>query len=325
MLKYSIVMPTYNTGERLRRSIDSVINQTYTNWELIIIDDGSTDNTKNILNRYSKLDCRLKVYTQKNQGPGVARNNGIKKCSGKYIAFIDSDDYYEEDFLEQVNAKNVEVEQDIIFVNGVNEYNNGKKCGEYNFQKYKYKDIDQILRLQIMGIIPWGGVFKVVKKEIAKKCLYSKIDVGEELLFSVKSLEIAKNISFVDNTLYHYVYNEKGQHTLGGLDPWNELCFMMKKEMIKSGEYYKYNQELNSLALKALSIALYRHSCVQKYSVARKNYKKIIKNYSDNFDIFDIRTKDLDYTTNIIAMLIKLRAYFIIYLASKLKKGKIGA
>tara|TARA_S200000501_G_scaffold371375_1_gene414330 strand:+ start:3497 stop:4267 length:771 start_codon:yes stop_codon:yes gene_type:complete len=91
----SIITPTYNSNKFLRETLDCIIAQTYKNWELIITDDGSTDNTILILEEYSKKDNRIKFYTSKsNLGSGLARNNSIKLAKGRFIAFIDSDDIW---------------------------------------------------------------------------------------------------------------------------------------------------------------------------------------------------------------------------------------
>ena len=98
----SIIMPTYNCGNFIENSIKSVINQTYQNWELIIIDDCSTDNTKNIVKEYmNKYKNILYEMLIKNSGAAVARNTGIKKAKGKYIAFLDSDDLWNKDKLKK--------------------------------------------------------------------------------------------------------------------------------------------------------------------------------------------------------------------------------
>ena len=320
MLKYSIIMPVYNTGTKLKRSIESIINQTYDNWELIIIDDGSTDESLEILKKYSKQDKRIKIFCQDNQGPGIARNNGIKKCSGDYIAFIDSDDYYELNFLELVNDKNLEKMQDVIFIGDVKEYSNGKKFGGYIFEKYENSSHDELLRLQMMGTIPWGGVLKIVKSSIVKKCSYSNIKVGEELIYSINVIKKSKEIAFVNQALYHYVHNENGQHTLGGFDPWYEVVNELKNYLLHQKEYDKYAKELNSLALKALSISLYRYSCAYNIFSARKYAYSTIKKYKDMYNIYDINSEMIDKTSKIIMRLLKFRLYVPIYIASRIKK-----
>lgn len=104
-------MPTYNCENYIEKSILSVINQTYKKWELIIINDGSTDNTLKICQKYSKKNPKIKVYTQTNSGVSYSRNRGINICNGDYISFLDSDDTYHQDFLRKllnsVQTKNI--------------------------------------------------------------------------------------------------------------------------------------------------------------------------------------------------------------------------
>ena len=91
---FSIILPTYNRSKTIDKTIESVINQTYKHWELIIIDDGSTDNTKEIITNYKTNDKRIKYLYQQNKERSAARNNGIVNANGDYICFIDSDDYF---------------------------------------------------------------------------------------------------------------------------------------------------------------------------------------------------------------------------------------
>ena len=96
---FSVIIPTYNRANMIGKAIDSVLAQTYTNWELIIVDDGSTDNTKDVVQSYN--DSRIKYFYQENKGRSVARNYGIELSKGDYISFLDDDDYYLENFLEE--------------------------------------------------------------------------------------------------------------------------------------------------------------------------------------------------------------------------------
>ena len=105
MIKYSFIVPVYNTEKYLKRCLDSLIRQTFLNFEIIIINDGSTDNSDKIMKNYEEKYSNVKVISQKNQGLSIARNEGVKKAKGKYIIFIDSDDYVEKKLLEQVDKK----------------------------------------------------------------------------------------------------------------------------------------------------------------------------------------------------------------------------
>lgn len=103
MSDISIVIPVYNQGNYLQKTIDSVLNQTFKNWDCIIVNDGSTDNTEGIVKEYLDKDKRLKYIYQKNHGPSTARNNGIEHSTGRYIAFLDADDLWEPEMLEQTH------------------------------------------------------------------------------------------------------------------------------------------------------------------------------------------------------------------------------
>ncbi len=96
---FSIIIPTYNRVALLRKAIESVLVQTFTNWELIVVDDGSTDNTKEVVEKYSHQDNRIKYRYQKNEERCAARNNGVSVVEGKYLCFLDSDDYFLADRL----------------------------------------------------------------------------------------------------------------------------------------------------------------------------------------------------------------------------------
>ncbi|WP_114937662.1 glycosyltransferase family 2 protein [Mucilaginibacter endophyticus] len=115
----SILMPAYNAGKYIEASILSVLKQSYTDWELIIINDGSTDNTKEIVERYSKEDSRIKLINQVNQKMAAARNNGIKNSKGAWIAFLDSDDLWEPEKLSlQIQASKEYPTAGVIYSDG---------------------------------------------------------------------------------------------------------------------------------------------------------------------------------------------------------------
>ena len=94
-MKISVIVPVYNAEKYLKKCLLSVINQTYKDWELILVDDGSTDKSPQIIDNIGKRDARIKVIHQKNAGPGVARNHGLEIAMGDYIVFLDSDDFIE--------------------------------------------------------------------------------------------------------------------------------------------------------------------------------------------------------------------------------------
>ena len=109
-MKVSIIMPVFNSENYVSKSIDSIMNQTYDNWELIIVNDGSSDDTEAICREYSECDNRIKLINIKNSGPSVARNIGLQNSKGNYILFLDGDDYFENNvtvdiFTVQIHQK----------------------------------------------------------------------------------------------------------------------------------------------------------------------------------------------------------------------------
>lgn len=114
-MKFSLVVPVYNTEKYLKKCLDSIVNQSYDDFEVIVVNDGSPDNSQAIIDEYVKKDIRVKSYTKPNGGLSDARNFGIKKTTGDFLLFIDSDDYIEQDLL--LNLSKVSQESDIIRFN----------------------------------------------------------------------------------------------------------------------------------------------------------------------------------------------------------------
>lgn len=145
----SVIIPVYNAENFIRRCVDSVLGQTYSKWELIPVDDGSTDSSLRILKEYEARDSRIKVIHQENAGPGLARNKGIENASGDYVVFIDSDDVITPDYFEKLSHETADVV--FIDVDQVDE--------EFNFlhkehmSDYKSLTKDDLLRSQMTGKI----------------------------------------------------------------------------------------------------------------------------------------------------------------------------
>ena len=125
-IKVSVIMPIYNADKYLASAIDSVLAQTLTEFELICIDDGSTDDSLKILKEYRERDERIRIVTENNAGPGLARNNGIRRSRGEYIAFVDADDFLAPSFLELLYVYAKENELDIA-ISSYDTYNDKSK------------------------------------------------------------------------------------------------------------------------------------------------------------------------------------------------------
>ena len=322
---FSIIMPVYNAEKILTRSIESVLKQTLRDFEIIIVDDGSTDDSWNIIKKYESDDKRVIALHQDNAGPGAARNRAISISRGEYIAFLDADDYWEQDFLETILRVSDEKKSDLIFVETVKEREDGSVIKYLNVGKNKNLTKYEMICSQMTGKMPWG-MSKVIRKDLVEKAGngFLNINVGEEAIFSYEVLKRAQYITFADKVIYHYVQSGTGQHTKGNYDPWKPLVEKMKEHLLASGEYDKYEDTINSLALKALAICIYRCSFEKtigkSLDLIRINYIE----YKRNYDFSKINKAVLDKNTLIILELLKKKLFIILVLASKIRKMKMA-
>ena len=216
-MKISVIVPVYNSENYIIRCIDSIISQSYKNWELILIDDGSTDSSYQLIINKSLEDERIKVIHQENSGPGIARNTGIDAATGDYIVFVDSDDFIDTNYLRKLAKRN----EDVVFidVNQVDEELNLIKT-EY-MSKHKGISKEDLLKSQMTGKIEWGGVRKAVKTALLREhnIRYSKHKIGEEAIFSFCALYFAKSYAFLNGAVYSYVNRDGSQSDYKTDDP----------------------------------------------------------------------------------------------------------
>lgn len=155
--KISVIVPVYNASTYIGRCIESVQAQTYKKWELILVDDGSKDDSLNICSEYASKDTRIHVIHQENAGPGIARNTGIDMANGEYIVFIDSDDYIEKEYFSLLSKHN----EDVVFINVQNVDETGRVVRRDFMSNNQHLSKDTILRRQMTGCVNWGGGKKV--------------------------------------------------------------------------------------------------------------------------------------------------------------------
>lgn len=212
MPKISVIIPVYNVEKYLCECLDSVINQTLQDIEIICINDGSTDNSLEILKKYAKNDNRIVIIDKKNEGAGEARNKGLDKASGEYLAFLDGDDFYNLDYLEKIYAKAKLTNADIV-VCAANSFNDGTK---------ETKPMSWSLR---MDLIPQKEIFnykdfsnyifncfqnwnwnKLYKNNFVKSnnIYFQKLYRTNDLYFTCVALVLAERISVLNENLVNY-------------------------------------------------------------------------------------------------------------------------
>lgn len=323
MYKYSVIMPVYNSEHSLSKSIESVISQSYKNWELIAVNDGSCDNSEMILKKYADTDPRIIMVNQNNAGPGAARNTAIAHSAGDYIAFLDSDDYWENDFLELVNKEIEGKNQDIIFIEMINERVDGTVINIGNTYSFRNCSKFDLICNQMTGNMSWG-MGKVIGRRLISENAnrFSNLQVGEEAIFSFDILNNAKTYAFIEKPLYHYIQSTTGQHTKGDMDPWSRVVGAMKKHLQEIGVYEQFEKNVNSFAMRALSISIYRNCCANSRTTAVKLIKSKYKEYSDNYSLSNYNKKSVDKGTTLVIFLLKMKMFSIVWLAANYRMKK---
>ena len=202
----SVIVPVYKVEKYLNRCIDSIVNQTYKNLEIILVDDGSPDDCPSICDEWAKKDDRIKVIHKVNEGLAEARNTGIKICTGDYVLFSDSDDYLEYDMIfflyELISKYNADVSRCGFYFN----YENDEQKAMSYDETVKLYDIDKrIVDLVVDGFAgtAWN---KLYRTSIIKSHLYEKDDGrAEDILHNYRVYKDINTSVFCDIPKYHYV------------------------------------------------------------------------------------------------------------------------
>lgn len=300
--KVSIIVPIYNAEKYLERCLESIINQTYKNIEIICINDGSTDGSEKILREYASKENRMIVKTVQNGGVSRARNIAIKESSGNFIMFIDSDDYIELNMVEKMLETIQKRKADIVRCTNFLEREDGtvEKIEEYTI-KNKLIEKDEISKDILLDIITGKmltySCVLIVKKEVilSTNLFNEKLEILEDKLFYLELFINAEKIYFLDEPLYHYIINP-------------ESCTKSKKIVTRNmysllnGWYYMNNvlerttlcdiklcEKLNSQYLIGITGYLYETYKYNK-SEFKKAYNDLVnddkfKNIITNYDI----------------------------------------
>lgn len=245
----SIIVPIYNAEKYLDKCINSLLNQTKEEIELILVNDGSTDSTEEIIKSYK--DKRIKYFKNKNQGIGKTRNFGIEKANGKYIMFIDSDDYLEKTTCEALFVKAENDNLDLVICNFYKEYDNGnlEEIILPSFENTTLKETPSLIRT--INLSPWN---KLYKKELIRK---NKLKFEENLKyedapFVSSAFDKANKIGKVDKCLNYYVIHGNSETTVR-----DKRCFDILKIIDIMRKNFKYKdyvkEDLDKLTVRIIT------------------------------------------------------------------------
>jgi len=203
----SIIVPVYNAENFLSKCIDSILSQSFVDWELLLIDDGSTDSSWEIINKYISNDKRIKAYHKENGGAGSARNEGIKRATGKWMLFVDADDYVEKDYIEKLVSASKGVDLTIcgmkLICGEKITYSKIYLDGVEKKERLTVEDFFNIIRIYTLS----GPVCKLFCSDIIKNNnIYfpTDINLGEDSIFVYTYLQYVNTTYIIDN---YYGYN----------------------------------------------------------------------------------------------------------------------
>lgn len=206
----SVIIPVYNVEKYLNECLDSVVNQTFSDIEIICVNDGSTDGSLSVLKEYSSHDSRLKIISQENRGLSAARNAGLKVAKGNYIYFLDSDDYIELDALQELYTQVTEKDLDMLLFKTCCFDDNSKEKFKENYfemnflndlingEVFNYKDIDQ--RVYDLAVTMGSTFFK---HELISGFVFPEGLIFEDNPFFIEAILNAKKVFFLEKYLYH--------------------------------------------------------------------------------------------------------------------------
>lgn len=216
----SVIVPIYNVEKYLTKCIESIINQTYKNLEIILVDDGSPDNCPIICDEYAKKDSRIKVIHKKNGGLSDARNVGLNIAAGEYIMFIDSDDFVEIDMMESMMNNMINSNVDLVVCNIKYIYDNSEKV-KYNQEDKildKYEAMQEYIKDGIVQAVAWN---KLYKRNLINGMRYKVGKINEDEFFTYKIVDRTNKIYYNSKPFYNYVQRNTsimGSYSIKRLD-----------------------------------------------------------------------------------------------------------
>ncbi len=275
----SIIVPVYNAEKNVKKCLDSILKQTYTDYEIILVNDGSKDNSQEIIDNYKKKHPdKIKSYLQENAGPAVARNRGLEYSKGEYIFFIDNDDYidekYIETFIQEIESKNVD-----MLIGG---YRRVKSDGSVMFKR----DATDNPWTKYMMVAPWGRVYRTesLKKNNIR---FLESNIWEDVYFNMLA-NFKLRVSTTDYNGYNWVYNETSfsNTTQKKLNPFVDLTKVfnkIKNDVDKIGVPEEEEEYFEYFFIKACVWYLIHSGRGVEYKILKKEYLKLFNWLENNF------------------------------------------
>ena len=298
--KISIIIPSYNEEKNISRCLDSVMNQTFSDFEVLCVDDGSNDKTFDIIKNYSEKDSRIIPLKNPNKGVSSARNFGIENAKGDYIGFVDSDDFIQPQMYEFLYRAVTENNCDF----SVCRY---KKISEVEFKKFKYKtekyqpekfisfnDADYTINNELVFSSAWT---KLISKNFLGDIRFKNYRIGEDTVFNSEIYSKAKKFIFIDAELYIYFNNTK---SVSFTELWHEKWFdLLKTRFISYDLLKEKNKILSAFYLERGMKFLLSYRFNLKGSPNENKFKNQINKYFKEYYISFLKCKNIFFKNRI--------------------------
>ena len=287
MPRLSVIIPIYNSQNTLKKCVDSVLAQSFTDMEIILVDDGSEDDSLKICREYEQQDKRIVVFHKENEGLVAARKSGLSIAKGEYIGFVDSDDFIDSTMYADLMVEADKNESDIVAGGVILDYPQySKECysllpvGFYAREDLQTKIIPKMIVYSGFvnyGLIP-GVVVKVFKKELLEKALPNVpnvIKIGEDLAITSYAVLQAKSLSIVQSAAYHYVQGDASMIRAFSEKRFTDICNLYG--CISKIENASYQKQVNLYMAYLLWLVL--AELVKKSGYSRKQKIRTAKQF----------------------------------------------
>lgn len=329
---FSIIVPIYGVEKYLKKCIESILNQTFQDFELILVDDGSKDECPSICDKYAEKDKRIYVIHKKNEGLVSARNTGLKQAKGQYICYVDGDDWISEVLLETVNNMAIQKHlPDIVMFSAVKQFENSIEDIPYEVVEGYYdknklqKDIYPYMMYDKRKNFCQGLIFpvawnKIYKSELIKEhyCKETQIRMGEDNAFVFECLYYAKSLYVIDQRLYYY----NQLNTTSITSNYDENRFENNQKLFRymqqqlGGISETMDEQLNAFKAYWVIMAIFHEvKCGKKMKYSYKHIKEKLK---ENDMVKNIHLKGLPLGAKCFMILLKFHLYFCCLFGTKL-------
>ena len=276
----SIIVPVYNTSIYLEQCLNSINNQSFKDYEVICVDDGSSDNSLHILKKYEKIIKNFKVISQKNQGVAVARNTGLANACGDYIVFIDSDDFVKENYLEVLYNESCKTNADVVICNFYRYYERSKLSLPVVYKKSKgLYSKEEILKSLIPDILIHSYLWnKLWKRELFDNLQFPLIKY-EDIAIMCKLFNKVKKVSIINDTLYYYRIRKTSivrNYSISTQNDYVKAYGLIRLFIHEENLYNKFKFTFNLLTIKVFLVMFFINIfLISEY----KNLKITLRNF----------------------------------------------